>query len=120
MTEAKTILRMIEAVDPGDAKTLDEIDAKIWWFLNPEKKSAYLGIDYNPQKYTRSRDALKAIRPEGIRNWNIGMGKRKTYGCSIEYDGCVVFSASDMFPTEELAELHAIISAIEYERQKND
>lgn len=68
--------------------------------------------------YTRSRDALKAIRPDGWdfidvyggynhNKWifNINMGSFNTKGAVL--------------PTEELAELHAIIQTIEYERSKS-
>ena len=30
MTEAETILKMIETVDPADTTKLDEIDARVW------------------------------------------------------------------------------------------
>lgn len=67
-----------------------------------------------PHAYTSSRDALKSIRPQG---WYFIIKH-----CYLEKDywaQCTntdqIFTA-DGFPTEELAELHAIIQAIEYER----
>jgi hypothetical protein len=62
-------------------------------------------------EYTRSRDALKAIRPEG---WD--------FTISTQYKICWGQKGQDKTlnyvwsKTEELAELHAIIQAIEYDR----
>lgn len=72
-------------------------------------------------QYTRSRDALKAIRPEG---WWLLI---KHVYPNFTYEGWLyaplkhpklVFHAHAVFPTEELAELHAIIQAIQWERNK--
>ena len=77
-------------------------------------------------RYTRSRDALKAIRPEG---WSpIGYGYDKEIG---HFAGGWSYSLYKVTPdfklrttvnianqkSEELAELHAIIQAVEYERK---
>lgn len=99
------ILKMIETVSPDDTEKLDEIDARVWVCLHlqgdfnisinggiiyyrhnswPEDARTILQHPFQNPEYTRSRDALKAIRPEG------------------------------------LAELHAILQAIEFERTKND
>lgn len=72
-------------------------------------------------KYTRSRDALKAIRPNGWLPY-----------LTSDYDGTFVFSFVDGNNTrrhfvlhskkltkEELAELHAIVQVIAYQRTKN-
>ena len=68
--------------------------------------------------YIGSRDALKAIRPEG---WLPFCGNRHLKsGDKPFYFGFVTNAAqviSEDLPTEELAELHAIIQAIYYERQ---
>lgn len=149
---AADILKMIETVDPTDTATLDEIDARVWCYLNsvtlkkPSKnmwknfEDDYTTITYKDNekeglascgwaagtnhiqrfcKYTRSRDALKAIRPEGCWVERIIQHKTsKSWDCTIAITG-EVFSVSDKaitLPTEELAELHAIIQAIEYER----
>jgi hypothetical protein len=77
---------------------------------------------HNPgPQYTRSRDALKAIRPEGF--------IFRSHLIMEDDDGdliyCYAFERRNDFalvgrtptlPTEELAELHAIIQAIEYKR----
>lgn len=131
---AKEILKMIEEVSPDDTAKLDEIDARFWCFKNGHsyidgKGSRYKAEDkgkvelyeMRPQDtVTRSRDALKAIRPQ--------------QGCSVfrlfnadDWDGwkCQIswfptsvakYITSPTLKTEELAELHAIIQAIEYER----
>lgn len=114
------ILRMIETVDPSDVGGMEKIDDWVWCFLN--------GYDFTKalqdhtlykahirgaiEKYTRSRDALKAIRPEGMQ-FQITckeLYSRLGYCCRISR-----WSVT-WFETEELAELHAIIQAIAYER----
>jgi hypothetical protein len=124
MTEAEAILKIIETVDPADTAKLDEIDARVQKFLinDPRyvlKDVAGQWIIHEPGKfnfknkatiYTRSRDALKAIRPEG---WAFYINSRGV---------CQAYSSDNVIrvlplPTEELAELHAIIQAIEYERR---
>lgn len=133
---AQKILELIESVDPSDVAALDEIDARVWCFVNghvfrgmphrnyfiysEECYYYYVPEDNGTTNYTRSRDALKAIRPSGVRNWSIGMNKRKQFGAAMEYAGSVTFYPPDDMPTEELAELHAIIQAIEYERTNNE
>lgn len=147
MNEIQTILKMIEEVDPADTAKLDEIDARVWCWLNgyiyiphnysdtwnyrykpDEKFEGYicgsLGTGEDAQKYTRSRDALKAIRPDGWlmneifeykevaslgtrHSWHVGLIKKFPEE-AVESPG--------LMPTEELAELHAIIQAIEWER----
>jgi len=134
----KEILEMIEAVDPSDGDKLGEIDTHVEYFLNPQKGYTFKDSvkrytnDYAFQvvrhKYTRSRDALKAIRPEGwalaiyiaSNHTNSGVCMRYNYRSDVP----PVFSNKDKLeattdlPTEELAELHAIIQAIEWERTK--
>lgn len=129
---AELILKMIEDVSPDDTAKLDEIDARVGFYLGDHKnlEEYYKGKDQNAKiehaifwghitKYTRSRDALKAIRPEGCWVERIIQHKTsKNWDCTIAIIG-EVFSVSDKaitLPTEELAELHAIIQAIEYER----
>ena len=136
MNEAQKILDMIEAYHP-DAEVskeyLDEIDARVWCYLNGYifAKQVYDKVYSICQKtqcetevlngvctlrYTRSRDALKSIRPEG---WDIHIGVGwANKGCTTNYTkiDAPLFTSGDL-PTEELAELHAIIQAIEYERK---
>lgn len=105
---AAEILKMIETVDPADTAKLDEIDARVLEYINAN------GIIHrwsSRLKYTRSRDALKAIRPEG---WTYSCGfVGHARLCSVKRGAA--FHAEKL-PSEELAELHAIIQAIEYER----
>jgi hypothetical protein len=134
MTEAETILKMIETVDPQDTAKLDEIDARVWCYIQNatflemgyggttfrcsyEGRKIHCGVD---QKYTRSRDTLKVIRPD-----ETAPIKLFTDGHVIRFEllkkgkpwaGNHNIAQSAWLPTEELAELHAIIQAIEYER----
>lgn len=140
MTEAATILKMIETVSPDDQKALDEIDAAVSKYLtgklhkvyepNPETTFILTMNDKNEvtgigDKYTRSRDALKAIRPEG---WVFRMHIDKDEGCVCDmwkewqYSETRIHTGSHGASkcTEELAELQAIIQAINYERTKHD
>lgn len=108
----KEILKMIEEVDPSDTAKLDEIDARVWCCL--------MGCRFESMNhpYTRSRDALKAIRPEGWRWWvsqqddNAGTWNA---GCQQQHVPYHVMLEGG-FKTEELAELHAILQAIQCER----
>lgn len=135
MTEAQTILKMIEEVDPADAAKLNTLDALVWLYLNsneypndPERYIEGVKITYNGgekglacrhKRYTRSRDALKAIRPEGKIMWsffeNYPEGSRAR--AEIFHDQGNNPIQTVWLPTEELAELHVIIQAIEHERQ---
>lgn len=141
MTDSEIIKHMIETVrSPDDTDTLDEIDARVWLFYRGRKELIYQhkplkkrcwDFKYNTLEgvrfesvdkieYTRSRDALKAIRPGDV--------KFNMQDCSElwhEYSGfrCTAIRGVDDYeyyarelPTEELAELHAIIQAIEWKR----
>ena len=136
---AQDILKMIEEVDPSDTAKLDEIDARVWCWIegiryiaheswgDGNKRLAVFGEKgYWIDRYTRSRDALKAIRPEGW-NFNVYFGCKgweqpKFYWCASagkrevnKYENVVY---TDNLPTEELAELHSIIQTIKHERTK--
>ena len=133
----KKILEMVESVDPKDRKALDEIDARVWcWYFKKEYEAHsihhYLGdgsiyVMFTNKgkrggayykKYTRSRDALKSIRPEGwwfeVRPF-FEPDQGVHYNChsGIWHDG-IKFYGRDL-PTEELEELYAIIQALEYD-----
>lgn len=117
MSEAKKILEMIEEVDPSDTDKMDEIDARVWAYKkNVEKRLADIGLllaDQSAPRYTRSRDALKNIRPEG---WEIAVHQHCSDEFTVFLDNDKYTTSSHSLPTEELAELHAIIQAIEWER----
>ncbi len=148
MNDAEIILKMIEEIGSASQGTyeiqqrLNEIDARMeCWMLRRNFVMSYyerghLRYKYDTPdglkiggmiiKYTRSRDALKSIRPKG---WYIGgifdetsIGQFDTgynfvlrNGLAEEVE-CQHFR-SYRHATEELAELHAIIQAIEYERK---
>lgn len=70
------------------------------------------------KEYTRSRDALKAIRPEGYTlslNTIVLMANWESYATLTEAGGGYQ-TKPECLPTEELAELYAVIQCIEYER----
>jgi hypothetical protein len=84
-------------------------------------------IKYLDTRVTTSRDALKSIRPKG---WQIQITTFDERQCSAK-NKCSLCSITDYkkefnspvknfnaLPTEELAELHAIIQAIEFERTR--
>ncbi len=130
MTDAKTILEMIENVDPADEFKLNEIDARAFCLIENETFIEMLegGEGYRTPRgefdmdpfsgwvsYTRSRDALKVIRPEccGFRIGNDADTEWFKCEMIVGYKDPLIVGYGD---TEELAELHAIIKAIEFER----
>lgn len=133
VTTAQTLLTLIEKVDPTDTRMLDEIDAWVHIYLGDTVRTAKFTISSayevwfknggweDPIRFTRSRDALKAIRPEG---WIFAVHWRETSkglyptGHGSRKDGIADVQSTKKLPTEELAELHAIIQAIEYGRTK--
>lgn len=131
MTSAQKILTMIETVSPNDMAKLNEIDLAVDVFLFPKEwGKSVTGRYCSPSRageypqYTRSRDALKAIRPEGY-SFNVFFcyrGDKKYFLSStghMEKNPHVNPIHTPDLATEELAELHAIIQAIECERKKS-
>lgn len=150
MTPAEEILKLIESIPEamreGSAvevtNRMDEIDARVWIYIaGPghtfEKMldcghcdytlangNQCMGLKGSWKQYTRSRDALKQIRPDG---WYFGYETGFSgdvpvfsYGCwkkSTEFPGYPMISTRCL-PSEECAELYAIIQAIEFERTK--
>jgi hypothetical protein len=132
---AQELLRLIEAVDPRDTAKLDEIDARVDLYLDaPEMEFCGLsvrGIYYRYKgkdqyersvdlnsvaKVTRSRDALKAIRPDGY-EW----GKTATqYHATKKLNDRHQLHIIGNGATEELAELHAIIQAIDHDHNNGE
>lgn len=135
MTEAQKILEMIENVSPDDTDTLNEIDARVLkytnkWVSHYDPKTETLVWDekanaendvwnlFRVEQYTRSRDALKSIRPEG---WKWFMSHNVGIFTFVYHTGDhnKPEAHGDDLKTEELAELHAIIRAIEWERNND-
>jgi hypothetical protein len=143
------ILRMIEGVDPSDEAALNLIDAHVYVFLNLHKgfrvsysKGTNISITYRHEswkpedhsvlkhmfdyyQYTRSRDTLKSIRPnQGASYFQVKNGDNwDNWFCTIRWWSSANKAAgfnSPYLPTEELAELHAIIQAINHERKESD
>lgn len=136
MTEAKKILELIENIRPdhhGDITSfvpiikewvIKNIDLEIYqraldnfWGAIP-LRFRNCAPDWDFLVFLFSRDALKAMRPEG---WHIFI-----YHFTIGFKAELSRDRASMkpiltkqikhLPTEELAELHAIIQAREYER----
>lgn len=127
---AQEILKLIETVDTADTAKLDEIDARVWWFINPHGNGIPPGWErqWHPY-YTRSLDALKAIEPRNmIANLYCPNASSFIFQLMIRERGfCKEFispgTTNDKpkpLSTEHLARLHAIIQAIEYDRQNGD
>lgn len=143
LAKHEKILQMIEQVKPDDTAMLDEIDARVWCFVNKAELIEYpktlkkrndegVNIYRNLLRartkrypegfteylvyYTRSRDALKAIRPDG---WWVAIVDQETAYIYKE-DKDLHFASYIPNGTEELAELHAILKAIAYERGKEN
>lgn len=135
---SKDLLKLIETVNPDDTAMLDEIDARVDCYLkkiNPDelwlhggkRRPAHLDNHFRKTLYTRSRDLLKKIRPEG---WSVDTVSALKDDC-LYFDaiiwkigevlkGRLLTTKGGFLPTEELAELHAIIQAIQWERDNNE
>jgi hypothetical protein len=137
---AAAILRLIERADLADKTKLNEIGARVWCFIRCEEfgfwefRSDYwemhtksgVDVDLNLEdirRFTCSRDTLKDIRPTGWAFYLDNFGQIDgvpffEFECSrgVQPEGRRIRSAA--CATEELAELHAIIQAIEYERRR--
>jgi hypothetical protein len=130
MTAAK-ILSLIETVEPGDEARLDEIDARVHALYNNcvvrkmgdgrayYTDYGYTAASYVPQ-YTRSRDALKSIRPPEWEFYCCDFSRRGGNDTGYNFEAYRWTSGHRMMcpymPTEELAELWCIISAIRHDR----
>lgn len=137
--DVNEILRMIETVDPADSAKMDEIDARVEvYLLNDLKNYLFEGRVVSPQEfiavckdlgcntpsYTRSRDALKAIRPDRFKAlicteptngvWDIEQD------LGNEESGYWHYGLVSKAKSEELAELHAVLQAIDYERKLHE
>ena len=138
MSDHKKLLEMIENVKADDTAALRGVDARFVCFLEQkhfmnvtkggrvifnEKHGTPIEYGYNTQKYSTSRDALKAVRPDG---WGVGIHCNDKYHTTLMANCYKIgekghnIQRSPELPTEELAELHAIIQAIAYERAEND
>lgn len=127
------ILKMIEEVSPDDTAKMDEIDRLVSEYL-PTKNSAcfdcgwgtiisqksYHGDNGTVQvvPFTRSRDALKAVRPN--KQMMLTQSISGYWGCDIRKYPLEDEWFIGIAPTEELAELHAILQAIAHERKQAD
>lgn len=117
MQDYKTILDLIETVDPADDWKLSDIDGLVHVLI---KEIAGPSTYVRYREYTRSRDALKAICPEG---WKLGISWETSEECTAllyTWNGTDDFISyrGHKLPNAELAELHAIIQAIAYERRQ--
>jgi hypothetical protein len=129
----KDLLTAISSAKVDDERGLDEIDALVHSFLvNREFKQIGDGRCYYHDKgytnsdhvsaYSRSRDALKGIRPKG---WYFNGVRFNVFGASAVFHKLdekmlrtEVFSSG--LPSEELAELYCIIAAIQHDRANTE
>lgn len=125
----KEILKLIESVDPSDTVKLEEIDGHVNAYLLHRTVKEFVATpghyhEYGYQSseeipsYTRSRDALKAIRPVaegGWWRWEISTGNGYNH-CEFTRFRDFGTRKTPYLATEELVELHAIIQAIAHER----
>ena len=130
---SEELLKMIETVDPEDSTAIEEIEARYICF---KMRDVYEGITYDTstdetpmakgkngayyfKNYATSRDVLKGERPKGwcITNsvWFHPSGNGACSKIRLDYKE---IKTPDL-PTEELAEFHAIIQAITYQRNED-
>lgn len=120
----KQILELIENVDPEDTQALDEIDLAVLKYLHGDDWKRFTTtiegrvVAEADSMFCTSRDALKSIRPEGKNSYaSIEQDYDWSWSASIEnLDRNGGTYHSPQLPTEELAELHAIIQAISHDR----
>ena len=127
MKDAEIILKMIETVDPKDISAIQEIEARVFcWVIREKPPISYAELSKQISfvggvpEYCTSRDALKAVRPQGWwftiepTGWHEDWWK--VSAVTQKYGSHVVLENEAHIQTEELAELHAIIQAIAHER----
>lgn len=138
--EAQKILDMIENVDPSDTDTLDEIDARVWCFINQKEINGISGryvrhhAHNNKEtkelhtivstEYTRSRDASMSIKTNnGVYLWVSKAAGNSPYFYRPEHKlwGTFVIThwTRPLIPTENLAYLHGKIQTLIYEEKKD-
>lgn len=138
MNEAQSILKLIESVDAATPESmLDEIDARLWCLtsgyrfqtmlnggcLYDEGKEGTEGVHrLEPQfRYTKSRDALKAIeatnwRIEGV-HYDAAGAVQVVYRRAPFLNTCVK-AVSEPLPAWELAVAHAQVTIFDYEQRQ--
>jgi hypothetical protein len=141
MTEADKILKMIETVGPADTETMDEIDARVWCYLdgcvfaavkhdrifalhpkNQTEDEIFNGVC--TLRYTRSLDASHAIETRGVYIWvrRWAMSNIQYYYPECELYGSMIITDWEKArcATEYLAYLHGKIQFIKHERENNE
>ena len=123
--QAREVLGMIEVVDHTDSKQCLDLNSRgycIFSGMDYERVVSKGNIRYClDEDYSRSRDALKAARPEGWKfsiKWEWTIDRYVCTGCSdykkpnsINTQYAKVCSPYLEGMTEELAEFHAIVQA---------
>lgn len=119
------ILREIENVDHNNPHAMFRLNELVYkWLLTVNPSTPY-------GKFVFSRDTLKAIRPEGwvfevqnIHPWALEKRLWRVTGYFHKFEnepyelGSISVSKRSDCKTEELAELHAIIQAIDHDRSQ--
>lgn len=121
MTEIEKLYKLIENVAKDDTAMLDEIDAKVWYWLNGWVFSDDLwaqGGQYLGRKsYSTSIDAQEQIDTDG---WEFYMTQSKglyVFGGARDAIGTDQIE-SPALVTECLARLHLLLQVVEYEREE--
>lgn len=117
MNIVELILHKIEDLsihDLLDDSKLAKIDALVHGYVLGKYAKTIVGLA-EPLIYTKSRDLIKSLRPEGYWFQIIPVSKSAwLVSCANEKEGPIMCSGN--MPSEELAELHAVIQAINYVR----
>ncbi|WP_435640344.1 hypothetical protein [Micavibrio aeruginosavorus] len=136
MCDRLKLLKLVESANSSDTAILDEIDGRFWLYIH-HPQLEYLTFDNSRTVfakdesgkfhsffeahlaiYTRSRDELKRARPDGWIVTDVSyFSSTGEHTCLMRKKG-VAFAYCEHAPTEELAELHAIVQAIALERKQ--
>jgi len=139
--QAKKLLTMLEAVNDDTAvEVLDEIDARFDCFINEDEFDRMSAGDssgsfywakgamspyMNDREYTRDRNALKAVRDAELEGYGFRLyqNSRNSFVAwmfmSWEEPEKRTTGTDKSLHTEEIAEAHAIIQAIDWKREND-
>lgn len=130
----KELLKLIEETSAHAAQEIsDDLDSRVWCWLHNRQREYFLrnnarllcvkslGIDIPDicPELSRSRDALKTLRPEGVFGIYQILAKHSWFVATLaikQPDETFQYFESPRLLSEELAELHVIIQAIGFQR----
>lgn len=132
---AQEILKSLENIDLNSRQSLEDFSYKfydwLWdsvpdWQLISQQRILIVPVEYRDLTHSDalvflfSRDALKSIRPGEWQFEHINCEDRGVYVAWLYSEQFEKGIGDKGCATEELAELHAIIQAIEYQRTQED